>query len=45
MNGKSENDSGAESEEEAQQEELRDVQQIDKGTYLFLNSTYLFTDF
>ncbi|XP_039213641.1 acyl-CoA-binding domain-containing protein 5 isoform X1 [Crotalus tigris] len=32
MNGKSENDnSGAESEEEAQQEELRDVQQIDKG--------------
>ncbi|KAM3823458.1 acyl-CoA-binding domain-containing protein 5 isoform 2-T2 [Vipera latastei] len=32
MNGKSENDdSGAESEEEAQQEELRDVQQIDKA--------------
>uniref|UniRef100_A0A2D4M9X2 ACB domain-containing protein n=1 Tax=Micrurus spixii TaxID=129469 RepID=A0A2D4M9X2_9SAUR len=32
VNGKSENnDSGAESEEEPQQEELKDVQQIDKG--------------
>ncbi|XP_026565819.1 acyl-CoA-binding domain-containing protein 5 isoform X2 [Pseudonaja textilis] len=33
VNGKSENnDSGAESEEEPQQEELKDVQQIDKGS-------------